>query len=311
MACFLVNNYFNVWQKWPGASIFYASLLSDGSVGWQAWLQGLAYPVVAIAAIVITLRRPQRTLMQDSAMWSAVAAYIVRAAFWSVLLIGIIDGIISFLRVEEMLAAVVGETLGDHLGLASFRGTYVHYPLLGVACFVAALNRNISVSWLALLVVLAEFTIVITRFVFSYEQTFMGDLVRFWYAGLYLFASAYTLEKDGHVRVDVLYARLSHTLQARLNMIGTLLLGLPLCWIVLTLGLWERTSSLNSPIVGFEISQSGYGLYAKYLMAGFLIIFATSMMVQFCSYLLMNLAIITGAYEPADDPDETRIEDEV
>ena len=33
----------------------------------------------------------------------------------------------------------------------------------------------------------------------------MGDLVRYWYAGLFLFASAYTLFEDGHVRVDVFY----------------------------------------------------------------------------------------------------------
>ena len=33
----------------------------------------------------------------------------------------------------------------------------------------------------------------------------MGDLVRYWYAGLFLFASAYTLYEDGHVRVDILY----------------------------------------------------------------------------------------------------------
>lgn len=34
----------------------------------------------------------------------------------------------------------------------------------------------------------------------------MADLVRFWYAALFLFASAYTLLEEGHVRVDVFYA---------------------------------------------------------------------------------------------------------
>ena len=54
--------------------------------------------------------------------------------------------------------------------------------------------------------VAAELLIVISRFIFSYEQAFMADLVRFWYGALFLFASAYTLLEEGHVRVDVLYA---------------------------------------------------------------------------------------------------------
>ena len=66
--------------------------------------------------------------------------------------------------------------------------------------------KTLGFPWLALLIVVAELAIVITRFVFSYEQAFMGDLVRFWYAALFLFASAYTLYEEGHVRVDVFYA---------------------------------------------------------------------------------------------------------
>ena len=38
----------------------------------------------------------------------------------------------------------------------------------------------------------------------------MGDLVRYWYAGLFLFASAYTLYEEGHVRVDILYQGLKN-----------------------------------------------------------------------------------------------------
>jgi len=56
------------------------------------------------------------------------------------------------------------------------------------------------------------------------------------------------------------------------------------------MGMWTRASSLNSPMVSFEISQSGYGLYVKYLMAGFMIVFAVSMVAQFCSYILNSLA---------------------
>ncbi len=58
-----------------------------------------------------------------------------------------------------------------------------------------------SLIWLAFLVVIAEFLIVIARFIYGYEQTFMGDLVRFWYAALFLFASAYTQKRMAMCRL--------------------------------------------------------------------------------------------------------------
>ena len=118
----------------------------------------------------------------------------------------------------------------------------------------------------------------------------MGDLVRFWYAALFLFASAYTLVHEGHVRVDVLYSRFGKPAKAWVNSVGTLLLGLPLGWIILVTGMWDKTSSINSPLFSFEVSQSGYGLYVKYLMVGFLAVYAVSMIVQFSSYLLYHVA---------------------
>ena len=99
--------------------------------------------------------------------------------------------------------------------------------------------------WLALLVVFAQFQIVIWRFVFSYEQAFMGDLVRFWYAALFLFASAYTLVEEGHVRVDVFYARFSARGKAWANLLGSLLLGAPLCWVIISLGMWSKAAVIN------------------------------------------------------------------
>ena len=65
-----------------------------------------------------------------------------------------------------------------------------------LSCVIAVFNRSLGFIWLTLLVVLAEFQIVISRFVFSYEQPFMGDLVRFWYAALFLFAPVASLEQE-------------------------------------------------------------------------------------------------------------------
>ena len=188
----------------------------------------------------------------------------------------------------------MGEYLATQLGRPTYRGNYIHYPLIGLSLVIASRSRSLGFSWLALLIVLAEFQIVISRFVFSYEQAFMGDLVRFWYAALFLFASAYTLLHEGHVRVDILYAGMNKKKKAWSNTVGSLLLGVPLCWIIMTSGMWDKSNLINAPLLSFEITQSGYGLYVKYLMAAFLLVYALAMLMQFLGYTLRNAAVLLG-----------------
>ena len=294
---YLINNYLVYWQGMPGS---YNLLLHYGWFGvesetlesgqvTQGWIQVGVYLVILGAMAVYVLKTQTRSLQQDSVRFAKLSAYIIRFAFWGVTLIGSIDMVISFLRVEGLLESIVGEWLTQQLGRPIFRGTYVHYPLLVIALGMAVKFPRISFSWLTLFCVLAEFLIVITRFVFSYEQAYMGDVVRFWYAALFLFASAHTLVEEGHVRVDVLYAGFKRRRKAFFDTIGCFLLGLPICWVILMHGMGGRGNSINSPLLSFEVSQSGYGMYVKYLMAGFLIIFAITMMIQFISYLLFNI----------------------
>ena len=135
----------------------------------------------------------------------------------------------------------------------------------------------------------SEFLIVLSRFIFQYEQAFQGDLVRFWYAALYLFASAYALIHEGHVRVDVLYTSFSERKKAWTNAIGSLILGIPLCLIVIFLGMGGKASIINGPVISFEITQQGSnGLYLLYLMAVYLAVFAVSMLTQFTSYFMSS-----------------------
>ena len=301
---FLVNNYLIFWRGWPGIVNFFSN---QGWFGFDplqkplegagialGWFQLASYFVLIVIVIGFVLLTRDRTLLADSAKLSALASYIIRVAFWSVLLIGLVDSVISFLRVEGLLEGLFGNELARQLGQSRFRGTFVHYPLILVSLVIAYFVRALGFIWLALLVVLAEFQIVIVRFIFSYEQTFLGDLVRFWYAALFLFASSYALIEEAHVRVDVLYTGFSRRGKAWINVLGSLLLGIPLCWTILSLGMWSKASVINSPLLAFETTQSGFGLYVKYLMAGFLAIYALSMMVQFTSYFLSNAAVLRG-----------------
>ena len=301
---FLFSRYLMFWLEVPGVDALIGHFGEEqATLETSQLLQTAGFVVFCIVVFIYLVRKvgstPDVTLQKDSEKYARWAAYLVRAAFWSIFLVGIADGVISFLRIENLLTPMVGEELSQNLDQARWRGTFVHYPLIAASLVIAWFSRSLGFIWLAFLVVIAEFGIVLSSFIFSYEQAFMGDLVRFWYAGLFLFASAYTLVEEGHVRVDVLYAGLHRRTKAWVNTIGCLLLGLPLCWTILTLGMDTKQSSLISPIYNFEMSQSGYGMYVKYLMASFLVVFAASMAFQFISYLLSNIAIITN--EPGSE----------
>ena len=301
---FLFNNYLVFWHGWPGVAPAFGASSRGGGAAFLALLQLAAYGIPVAAITVFALRNRERPFASDATLLYSVTAYIIAAAFWSTFFIGIVDGIISFLRVEGLLPAVFGKKLAQQLGVSSFRGVYVHLPLMLAAAAVACFRRGLDFIWLALLVVVAEFQIVIARFIFSYEQAFMGDLVRFWYAALFLFASAHTLVAGGHVRVDVLYTHFTERRKALVNAWGSILLGVPLCWTILAVGMAGKASVINSPLLYFETSQSGYGLYVKYLMAGFLAVYAVSMMTQFLAYYLDAMAVLRGQSpsQPTHEP---------
>ncbi len=283
-AVFLFNNYLTVWRDWPGAE----SALSGSDP--LAWGQLISYPLGLVAAIVLVIVTKSRSLRPDSELIYGVTAYIIRASFWAVFLIGLADMVVSFLRVEDLLPALFGDELAIDLGRSSFRGAYVHFPMLALGLLIAIRHRGLGFPWLALLVVIAELLIVLTRFIFSYEQAFMADLVRFWYGALFLFASAYTLLEEGHVRVDVLYAGFSDRTKGIVNAVGSVLLGISLSAVTIAYGMGGKSTIINGPLLIFETTQTGFGMYVKYWMAGFLGIFAVTMLLQFAGYFLEGIA---------------------
>lgn len=285
---FLLNAFLTFWLDWPGAR----PALGGGPV--LSWIQLLLYILAVAGSGAFVLTSKDRSLRRDSQAMTEVAAYIVRAAFWAVLLIGLADAVLSFLRVEALLNLIVGDQLTQDLGRNRFRAPYLHLPLVLLSLAIAVRSRTLGFHWLALLVVLAELQIVISRFVFSYEQAFMGDLVRFWYGGLFLFASAYTLVEDGHVRVDVLYSGFTDRAKGLVNAVGSLVLGIPLCWVILAIGMGQKTSIITSPMLALEVTQAGFGMYVKYLLAAFLAVFAATMMIQFAAYVLEGVADFRG-----------------
>ncbi|MEL7464337.1 MAG: TRAP transporter small permease subunit [Pseudomonadota bacterium] len=285
LVAFLVNNVLTVFLKWPGAS----AAFGDG--GGLAWAQLALYVLAISAAAAITFGKPDVALRYDAKKISDFNAYLIRSCFWVVLFVGVVDTAIAFMRVENFLPIFFGEEWAKEFGRPRYVGPYVHVPLIILGFVVGVFTRTLGFTWLALLIVIAELLIVISRFVFSYEQALMGDLVRYWYAALFLFASAYTLLEDGHVRVDVFYAGMNPRKKGRVNALGAICLGMVTMWVIIFIGYNGATAVLNKPMLSFEISQTGAtGMYTKYQMAAFLGVFAITMLIQFVSYLFEAVA---------------------
>ena len=197
------------------------------------------------------------------------------------------------MRVEKIFEFFLGKEISSNFSRPVFVGMYFHIPLIILGFIIAKFTKTIGFHWLSLLIVASELLIVITRFVFSYEQTFMGDLVRYWYAGLFLFASAYTLYEDGHVRVDIIYQGLKEKTKNLVNCFGSILLGWSTSIVIILLCFYGKQSIVNSPVANFEVTQQGsVGMFIKYHMAVFLAIFGITMLIQFISYFLSQLLII-------------------
>ena len=296
---FLVNNVLTVWFDWPGIKQLYSnySLFGfkkltkplEGSALILSFIQLFFYFFSIVIVIFYVFKSINQTLESDAEILTKFTAYIIRSSFWAVLIVGAADFLVSFMVVEKLAEPIFGEFLKIKLVIPNFRITFVHFPLILISFVIGYFTRTVGFIWLAVLVVGSEFSIVLSRFIFEYEQAFQGDLVRFWYSALYLFAAAYALMHEGHVRVDVLYTGFSERKKAWTNSMGSLLLGIPLCLIVIFLGLSGKASIINGPVLSFEITQQGSnGLYLLYLMAIYLIVFAVSMLTQFTSYFMSS-----------------------
>ena len=296
LAAFLFNNFLTNWLGWPGVRIL--ANPSTGGHDPRIWLQVAIYAAAALAAAAHVTRTRDHSLRTDHQRVFGLNAVLIRAGFWAVLLIGLVDFTLAFLKGEQLLIGLVGAPLADTLGRAELRGAYVHMPLVAIGLAIALRTRVLALPWLVLMIVVAELLIVLFRFVFSYEQTYMGDLVRFWYAALFMLGCAYTLYEDGHVRIDLLYAEANPRRRGLVNAIGALVLGMPFCWLILSVGTAGRTGILNSALRTFEIEGVGDGMYILYLMTVLVGVFAVTLIIQFVSMMFGGMADVLGEPTP-------------
>ena len=77
---------------------------------------------------------------------------------------------------------------------------------------------------------------VMLRYIFAIGFTWLQDLYIWVHASFILLGIAYTLNKNGHVRIDIIYRNLNEKKKKIANFFGAILFGLPLCYLIIFKG---------------------------------------------------------------------------
>ena len=108
---------------------------------------------------------------------------------------------------------------------------------------------------------------VILRYIFSIGFTWLQDLYIWTHACFILFGIAYTLNRDGHVRIDILYRNFSEIRKKKINLIGSIIFGLPFCFFIITKG---YDYFLRSFLISEDSKETG-GLANIYILKFFIL----------------------------------------
>ena len=109
-----------------------------------------------------------------------------------------------------------------------------------VARWIDTLNEWIGrgVAWVSLGLVLVVFVDVVMRYLFKTSFVFTQELEWHLFAFIFLIGAGYTLLKDGHVRVDIIYQRLGFKSRAWVNFIGVIFFLIPGCTMIIVTSLF-------------------------------------------------------------------------
>ncbi|QIE45662.1 TRAP transporter small permease subunit [Pseudohalocynthiibacter aestuariivivens] len=154
------------------------------------------------------------------------------------------------------------------------------------------INRHVgyTVRWLALFMVMAQFGVVLLRYVFGVSWVWANESVLYMHAALFMIAAGYTLLVDEHVRVDIWYAKEGPRGQALTNLLGHLVLLIPSMTVLL---LYSWPTVRNSwKIMEGPISVGG--IPASFLLKSLIPVFCVLLIIQAVANILRDLARLAG-----------------
>ena len=100
-----------------------------------------------------------------------------------------------------------------------------------------------AVAWLVFFMAIVTCLVAALRYGFSLGWIWLQETITWMHAAVFLLAAAYTLARDGHVRVDIFYRNMHPKRQALVNLGGCLIFLLPLsvCLVIASLDYVETS----------------------------------------------------------------------
>lgn len=154
-------------------------------------------------------------------------------------------------------------------------------------------------SVLLLLMVANVFYDVVMRYFFRNSSVGMQELEWHLFSMVFLIGMSVALLDESHVRVDFLYEKYSIKTKALVNIIGTLLLIVPLALLICS-GSVEYV--MDAYVTG-EISEDPGGLTHRYLIKAMIPFSFALLLVASCGYVIKNINRYRFASDLNEDVD--------
>ncbi|MDP2620732.1 MAG: TRAP transporter small permease subunit [Hyphomicrobiales bacterium] len=163
-------------------------------------------------------------------------------------------------------------------------------------------NRAVgrTIAWLALLMALIQFVVVILRYVFAVGFIPMQESIWYLHGILFMAGAGFTLMHDGHVRIDIFYNSTTPRARALVDLWGSLFFLIPICILTVVLSWGYVTNSWRI----FEGSTEISGLPFIYLLKTMLWVFAFLVGLQGIALVARALRYLrgeTGDYKASAD----------
>ena len=135
---------------------------------------------------------------------------------------------------------------------------------------------GIITSYLVLLLIFLISLSVALRYIFSIGFTWLQDLYIWIHALIILLGISYTFNKDGHVRIDIIYRKFDDSRKKIINFIGSLFFGIPLCYFLIFKGYnyFERSFMVN------ENSKEAGGLPNLFILKFFIFLMGILLFIE-------------------------------
>jgi TRAP-type mannitol/chloroaromatic compound transport system permease small subunit len=151
-----------------------------------------------------------------------------------------------------------------------------------------------GVSWLMLVMVLVVFTDVVLRYAFATSTVFTQELEWHLFGVVYLLAAGYTMLYDEHVRVDIVYARLSPRRKAWFDFVLLFVFFFPAC-LLLIITSWPFVK------LAWDLSEGSPdpgGIPARWALKSVIIVGFLILMLQGVSQAIKTFHVAMGWEDP-------------